>query len=210
VLVGNQTMVRAGLAHVLATHARLTVVSEGLVSEAVHEVEVHQPDVLVLVGDNDPGGGIHVVPAVQAASARTMVLLLRSSSDVDADARALAAGVRGVLLLEQPPALLLKAVEKVHAGEVWLDRSRMAGLMQSASRARLDTEEAKINSLTPRELEIVQLVGAGLRNHEVAKRLFISEATARNHLTSILSKLELADRFDLAVYAFRHGLVRFT
>src|SRR3954447_15785954 len=110
VLVGNQTMVRAGLAHVLATHARLTVVSEGLVSEAVHQVEVHQPDVLVLVGDNDPGGGIHVVPAVQAASSRTMVLLLRSSSDVDADARALAAGVRGVLLLEQPPALLLKAV----------------------------------------------------------------------------------------------------
>src|SRR5436190_19309278 len=74
VLVGNQTMVRAGLAHVLATHARLTVVSEGLVSEAVHEVEVHQPDVLVLVGDNDPGGGVDVVPAVQAASARTMVL----------------------------------------------------------------------------------------------------------------------------------------
>jgi DNA-binding CsgD family transcriptional regulator len=66
----------------------------------------------------------------------------------------------------------------------------------------------KIDSLTRREREIVALVSDGLRNAAIAERLFISEATVRNHLTSILSKLALTDRFDLAVYAFRQGLDR--
>lgn len=65
----------------------------------------------------------------------------------------------------------------------------------------------KIGTLTKREREIVALLGQGLRNPAIAGRLFISEATVRNHLTSILSKLALFKRFELAVYAFRHGLV---
>jgi len=214
VLVGNQVMVRAGLAHVLATHARLSVVAEGLASEAVRAVEIHAPHVLVLVEDLDVKDDLPLLAALRMACARTAVLVLRSRQDPDGDERALAAGARGVLLLEHPPALLLKAVEKVHAGELWLDRARTAGLLRGASGARHQSEQAatdhaRIASLTRRELEIVQLTGAGLRSRGVADRLFISEATVRNHLTSILAKLGLADRFDLAVYAFRHGLVRF-
>jgi DNA-binding CsgD family transcriptional regulator len=74
-------------------------------------------------------------------------------------------------------------------------------------RRRDEPEAPKIRSLTKREREIVLLIGEGLRNVAIANQLFISEATVRNHLTSILSKLELSDRFELAVYAFRHGLV---
>ena len=72
-----------------------------------------------------------------------------------------------------------------------------------------DRELVKIESLTRREREIVALVTEGLRNKQIAERLFISEATVRNHLTSILDKLELGDRFDLAVYAFRRGMVSY-
>lgn len=65
----------------------------------------------------------------------------------------------------------------------------------------------KVESLTPRERQILMLVTEGLTNREIAERLFISEATARNHLTSILDKLDVTDRFQLTVYALRHGLV---
>src|SRR5438046_10382674 len=73
-------------------------------------------------------------------------------------------------------------------------------------RYEADPELAKIDSLTPRERQIVALVAEGLRNKDLAERLGISEATARNHLTSILDKLQLADRFHLAAYAYRRGL----
>ena len=71
-----------------------------------------------------------------------------------------------------------------------------------------DVEGAKIDALTKREHEVIALVGEGLKNAAIAERLFISEATVRNHLTSIFDKLDLSDRFELAVYAFRHGLVQ--
>jgi DNA-binding NarL/FixJ family response regulator len=70
-----------------------------------------------------------------------------------------------------------------------------------------DPEDAKIRSITKREREVIHLIGQGLKNAAIGQRLFISEATVRNHLTSILSKLDVSDKFELVIYAFRHGLI---
>jgi DNA-binding NarL/FixJ family response regulator len=179
------------------------------VAEAVATASQHRPDVLVLVVYETSESALAAVRDIAQRCPDTSVLLLTSPGQRVVDERALELGVRGVLALEQPAATLVKAIEKVHAGEIWLDRARTAGLLQSVSRARRDPEQEKIASLTRRELEIVRLVGEGLRNGQIAERLFISQATVRNHVTSILDKLDLSDRFDLAVYAFRHGIVRF-
>ena len=168
---------------------------------------LHRPDVLVL-GMHD-GTALTDIRGITEACPETSVLLLTSDQPLVHE-RALEFGVRGVLALEQPAAMLVKAIEKVQAGEIWLDRVRTAGLLQSVARARRDPEQEQIASLTRREFEIVQLVGEGMRNGQIAERLFISPATVRNHITSILDKLDLSDRFDLAVYAFRHGIVRFS
>src|SRR5206468_9289203 len=89
--------------------------------------------------------------------------------------------------------------------------AQTASLVNRLTRNRTeeDPDAAKIGSLTAREREIVTLVTEGLKNKDVAVRLSISEATARNHLTSILDKLALSNRFQLAVYAFRKGLVSY-
>ncbi len=120
-------------------------------------------------------------------------------------------GATGLVLKNEGPEVLIKAIRKVHGGEVWLDRTITARVFAGIAQRRFarDAEAEKIASLTRREHEIITLVGEGLKNAAVAERLFVSEATVRNHLTSILSKLELTDRFELAVYAFRHGLVRY-
>ena len=109
----------------------------------------------------------------------------------------------------QSAQVLVKAVQKVHAGELWLDRAQMARVVKCLTRRRPEPEPeaSRIASLTARERQIVELVTEGLRNKDIGERLFISESTARNHLTSILDKLGLTDRFQLAVYAFRRGLV---
>ena len=93
---------------------------------------------------------------------------------------------------------------------MWIDRSTTAFIFQELHRdsksRRLDTERARIDSLTPREREVVALIAQGLGTSRIAKELFISEKTVRNHLASIFDKLTVSDRLELAIYAVRHGM----
>ena len=121
-------------------------------------------------------------------------------------------GAVGVVLKEKAPEVLIKAIEKVHEGEIWLDRAMVANVFSAASRFR-DTRKndpggSQDRTLTEREREVIALVGEGLRNKQIADRLFISEGTVRNHLTTIFSKLEVSDRFELLIYSYRHSLAK--
>src|SRR5207247_2084469 len=104
---------------------------------------------------------------------------------------------------------LVKAIEKVYDGEVWLDRSMIASVLNTRARGDMSPEQSlyatQIATLTEREREVIQLIGEGLRNKEIAERLVISEATVRNHLTSIFAKIGVNDRFELVVFAYRYG-----
>jgi DNA-binding NarL/FixJ family response regulator len=113
----------------------------------------------------------------------------------------------GVVLKEKCVQDLISAIKQISVGQVWLDPAVMTGLVAEVQHKR-DPETEKIDALTAREREIVNLVCEGLKNKEIADRLSISEATVRNHLTSVLNKLELSDRFELALYFYRHGLAR--
>ena len=111
---------------------------------------------------------------------------------------------------DETPNVLLKAIRKVSAGEVWLDRSTTARLLGDLSHrvGPKAPDTADIAQLTLRERQVVTVVAQGLGNQEIAARLHISEATVRNHLTSIYRKLELHSRFELAMYALEHGLIK--
>jgi DNA-binding NarL/FixJ family response regulator len=109
--------------------------------------------------------------------------------------------------------ILIHAIRKVHCGEAWLGRALTAAVLARLSRSQAppaaprDPESIKISSLTRREREIVGLIATGSNRKTTAEKLFISEATVRNHLTSILAKLNLTSKFDLVFYAQRHGLI---
>jgi DNA-binding NarL/FixJ family response regulator len=136
----------------------------------------------------------------------TRLLVFTSVTDPKVHRRAFELGAFGVVLKDQNADTLLRAIRTLHAGEAWLERVQAANLL-NAIRRRRDPEEIKIESLTKREHEVIKLVGHGYNSAAISSRLFISEATVRNHLTSILGKLGLSNRFELAVYAFRHRLV---
>jgi two-component system, NarL family, response regulator DegU len=211
-IVDPQSLVREALAALLnAAEGIRVVASIGSAPDVVPTLQNADVDVMVFRFDPSNAGSTALLDEVPRVTEFSRVIVLTAANDADIYARTVELGALGVLSCDETGAILLKAIRKVNAGEFWLDRSRMAGVLARLTRgaSQKDPETRKIESLTPRQREIVMLVSEGLTNKQVSDRLFISEATARNHITSILDKLELRDRFQLAVYAFRHGLVAY-
>jgi DNA-binding NarL/FixJ family response regulator len=145
--------------------------------------------------------------AISQASA----ILLTGTSDKEEIYRAIAAGATGLVYKDEDTEVLIRAIRKVHAGEGWMSRSLMTSALSRLSRTHPtnnvhDPDAARIETLTPREREVIMIVAGGANRKKAAQQLFVSEATVRNHLTSIFAKLELSSQFDLVFYAQRYGL----
>src|SRR5262249_14840451 len=155
--------------------------------------------------DLDLGGvdGLDILEQLQAAAPKTRIVILTGVRGAELPVRALRLGAKGFVPKEQSGDLLLRAIRRVRDGELWFDRgtvgTEMARLMRSDDGQRGP-------KLTPRELDIVRLIGEGLSNEEIAERLGISGKTVRNHLTIVFEKTGARDRLPLAIYATRRGL----
>jgi two-component system, NarL family, nitrate/nitrite response regulator NarL len=200
---------RAGLCLLLSQQQSFQVVGNtGKWPDMLSILQREKPDLLLLaMGDSI---GIEPLPEVIVASEETKILVLSKSSDEKLHRQAVCLGAAGVLSRDKPAEVLVKAIGCVHAGEAWLDRFTTASLLRELSprnkAARQDPEERKIASLTEREREVIKLVGKGCKNKQIAETLFISDITVHHHLTSIYSKLEVADRMELLIYAYRNNL----
>ena len=209
-LVDDHIVVRAGLKLIIQSRPGMTIAGEaGNSDEAVALAASVQPDIILL--DLDLGGesGTNLISQLIAAAGEARIIALTGVRDREVHRQAVLLGAMGVVPKEKAADALVSAIERVHAGEAWLDPSLMAGVLSEVSRPRLaktDPDTERIASLTNREREVVTLIGEGIKNKEIANRLFISETTVRHHLTSIFDKLEVADRVELLIYAFRHGL----
>jgi len=204
-------LVRWGLEQLLrGAHPRFEVLSvASFVPESLALLERHPPDVIVL--DLDGVEGAEDLAELQA-HARAKVLVLTTSNDRALLDRVVMTGVRGVVKKSEPPQILLKAIEKVHEGELWIDRGAAGRIFLEMARQkaaqRNDPQKSKIATLTSRERQTIAAVAgdASAPGKVIASRLCISEHTLRNHLTSIYSKLGLSSRLDLYAYATRHSL----
>jgi DNA-binding NarL/FixJ family response regulator len=190
----------------------LVVVGEATkCAEAVALAAREQPDIILLDLDLRGESSLDFFPELFAAAPSTRIIILTGVCDPELHQRVVRLGALGVVLKEQAGELLLKAIEKVHAGEAWLDRTMIAAVLTTLVRpqpaAPIDPEAAKIAALTPRECDIIALIGEGFKNRQIAKQLAISEVTVNHHLTSIFNKLGVPSRLELVVYAYRHGLV---
>ena len=207
-IVEDDAIAQLGLRMLIGNNPKMAVVGEtGNRSDALAIAARGQPDIILLDLDM---GDFNFMRQMLDTVKGARILVLTSFRQADNHKRAVRLGAMGLILKENAEEVLVKAIEKVYAGEVWLDRSLTASVLADFSRLtppqERDPEAAKIARLTQREHDIIPLVCNGLHNNQIGDRLLISEATVRNHLTSILSKLGLSDRFELAIYSFRHGL----
>jgi DNA-binding NarL/FixJ family response regulator len=206
-LVSDLLMIRDALQLLLEANGCRVVAEVSNCENAVALAAATQPEVVLIDFDSRPEP-FACLDGLFAGHDGRIIVLAHPRSRLDC-AKLVEHGAAGIVLKSEPLGVLIKAITKVHAGEAWLDRANMAKVLVRIARNRRpeNSEAVKIAKLSPREREIITLIGEGLKNAAIAARLCISEATVRNHLTSVLDKLGVADRFELAVYAFRHRLV---
>jgi two-component system, NarL family, nitrate/nitrite response regulator NarL len=212
-LIDDHAVVRSGLRMVIESNSGLKVVGEaGNRADALAIASREQPDIILLDLDLNGASGLDFLAELFTLARDARVIILTGVYDAAAHQRAMHLGAMGLVLKEKAAEVVIKAIEKVHAGEVWFDRVMMGHMISQLSRATITPkskpEAQKIASLTEREREIVALIGEGLKNKLIANRLFISETTVRHHLTSVFDKLGVSDRLELIIYAYRHGLAK--
>jgi two-component system, NarL family, nitrate/nitrite response regulator NarL len=212
-LIDDHTLMRLGLSVLIGNQEGLKVVGEASGRQDALEIAGREQPDIILLDLNLPGtDGVDLIPELLTIAPKTRILVLTGVLEPEAHKRAMRLGAMGVVLKEKAPEVLLKAIDKVHEGEIWLDRAMVTnvfGVRSSFSDdSKRDPEAVKIATLTGREREVVALIGEGLRNRQIADRLFISEGTVRNHLTTVFSKLEVSDRFELLIYSYRHSIAK--
>ncbi len=205
VLVDDHALVRQGTRAFLDAQPDVKVIAEaGDGKEAVALAQAHQPDV-ILMDLLLPGmDGVDTTRAVKEVSPHSRVLVLTSHHDDAYVFSALRAGALGYLLKTVNAEELVAAVRRAAHGEPTLHPSVALKLMEDV---RDDTQDG-LTDLTPRELEVLKLIAEGLPNAEIAESLGVAEKTVKGHVGNVLSKLQVHDRTQAAVYAWREGVVR--
>lgn len=211
-IADDQTLVRAGFRALLDVQADMRVIGEAANGpDAVALCRRERPDI-VLMDVRMPGGdGIAATRTITADDSLrdTRILVLTTFSLDEYVFDALRAGASGFLLKDTDPAELLRGVRIIAAGEALLAPAITRRLIEEyAARAKNPMPTDALNALTEREREIVALAGTGLSNDEIARRLVVSPATAKTHVSRAMAKLGVRDRAALVVLAYETGLVR--
>jgi len=191
---------------------RMTVVGTAETSPKMLAVAATtKPDVILLDLDLNGDDATDSLPdLLRVTDAR--VLVLTGARDPGTQQAAIMKGARGVIGKDESAEVLLHAIERVHAGEVWMNRTMMSRILETMTAAGKEPdanpEVTRIAGLTPRERQIVRIIvqSHGGKSLEIAEVLHISEHTLRNHLTTIYEKLGVRNRIDLYAYAIKHGL----
>jgi len=210
-LVDDQALARAGLRTILCPEEGFRVVAEcadGV--EVLSAVRTYRPDVVVMDVRMPRMNGADATRELRAREpAAPPVLILTTFQDDEVLSTALRAGAAGFLLKDAPGEEILRAVRIVSEGGAYLDPAVTARVLQAYRSAPVaDAAAGELDALTPREVEVLRLIGRGLSNEEIGERLVIGEGTVKTHVGRIFDKLELRDRPAAIVLAFDRGLVQ--
>jgi DNA-binding NarL/FixJ family response regulator len=203
-IVDDQPLIRQALKLLLANEDALQVVGEASEGEAaIHQVEVLHPDVVLMDIQMPVMDGVAATREICQRFEQTKVLVLSVDDDDEYVALALRYGAAGYLLKNTPPEELALAIKAVYRGYTHLGPGLGKKIIAQIP-ARTASSSLEWKKLTPREQEIVRLIATGANNREIAEALYISEKTVKNHITNILSRLNLRDRIQVAIFAHSH------
>jgi len=210
-LVEDHAIVRTSLRLLIEAQENLSVIGEAdRRDDALAIAAREQPDIVLLDIDLGGASALDFLPQLHVAAQHARVIVLTGLRDPAEHLRAVKLGALGLVLKDQSVDVLVAAIRKVYAGQIWLDPSLaarvIADMVGAPSSDQPNPEAAKIGTLTKRELEVIGLICEGLSNRQIGERLVISEATVRHHLSAIFSKLGVQTRLELVIFAYRHRL----
>ena len=216
VLVHAQALVRQGLRFHLGSHPDFRITGEaGNGQQAIQLVDYTDPDIVVIEVDLPGVNGLEVARAIKRSHPNIGIVLLSADNDQPMMIKALRAGVAAYVPRNVPWEELLKVLQDVRRGdypinEVVLSQPEVAALVLTEFRSLTSEDEVEniYSPLSPREIEVLELVAAGRTNKEIGAKLAISNQTVKNHISSILRKLAVNDRTQAVVYAMRRGWIK--
>jgi DNA-binding NarL/FixJ family response regulator len=210
-IVDDHTLFRKGLINVLQQQPEIQVVGEAKDGkEGTELADSLKPDVILMDVQMPVVNGIQATQAVREKSPDIRIIMLTVSEEDEDLFSAIKAGARGYLVKNIEPEQLIKAIQLVMKGESVIPHTMASKVLTEFSRIARKAEtpsNSESKPLTPREREILQLLGQGGSNKEIANRLCLSEQTVKIHLKNILKKLHMNNRIQAAIYAHQQGLV---
>ncbi|WP_460712862.1 response regulator [Nocardioides dilutus] len=202
-LLDDHEVVRRGIKELLESEGDIEVVGEsGLAQEAVRRIPALRPDVAILDGRLPDGTGMEVCRDVRSVDPTIKALILTSYDDDEALFSAIMAGAAGYILKQVRGNDLVDTVRRVAAGESTLDPSVTARVLERVRNG--PPRDQQLEALTAQEQKILELIGEGLTNREIAERMYLAEKTVKNYVSSMLAKLGLSSRTQAAIFATKH------
>ncbi len=210
-IADDHPVFRDGLYEVLQLEEGFEIVGKASNGEeALRILQNEHPHVLLLDLCMPGMDGLATLRRLRETGSDTKVIVLTASQDRDHLVEAMQLGASGIVLKHDQTRVLVKSIRRVHAGEIWLHSSTTQAVMRCAAPAPARPAPNSFSEpkphLTRRETEVARMVAQGLRNREIAGRMFISEQTVKNHLRAIFEKLQVGDRLELALYAIHNIL----
>ena len=203
-LVEDQTLMRQGLKTILDLEPGLTVVGEAVAGEdGVRQALELRPDVILMDVQMPGMNGVEATAAVCRAWPEARIIILTTFNRDDYVFQGIKAGALGYLLKDMPASQLVATIERVYAGEVFIQPEIASRALRELMHPRAQLPEP----LSERELQVLLLLAQGLSNREIAEKLVITEGTVKNHVSSVLAKLQAENRTQAADIARRRGLV---
>jgi DNA-binding NarL/FixJ family response regulator len=206
-LLDDNTIFRESLAAFLGKHKDFDVVGHSAsAAEARPLLSKHKPDILLMEVKLPGQSGLDLLREMSMLSPQCKTVALSSSEASQDVVESMRLGAKGFLLKGAPADLFVKCVRKVHSGEIWLNGRGTEAVLGALGTHSAAPAAAAKTDLSPRELEVIQLVIQGYKNRDIANKLFISEKTVKNHLSAIFNKLGVSDRLELTLFVFEKRL----
>ena len=204
-LLDDHEIVRRGIKELLESEGDIEVVGEaGLAEDAIRRIPAVRPDVAILDGRLPDGSGVDVCREIRSRDASIAALILTSYDDDDALFAAIMAGAAGYVLKQVRGHDLIDTVRRVAAGQSTLDPQVTAQVLERVRNG--PATDPELEQLTSQEQRILELIGEGLTNRQIAERMFLAEKTVKNYVSSLLGKLGLTSRTQAAIFATKHNI----
>ncbi len=207
-IADDHAMVRQGLKTIIELEDDIEVVSQAANGEqAVLLARSDKPDIILMDINMPVLNGLQAIKILKEENSDCKIIVLTLHQDREYLFRTIQLGCEGYVLKDAESSVLIEAIRNVYHNQTYIQPNMTGELVKEFNRITLIEQDSSITkNMTNREIEVLKLIADGLINKEIAKKLFISEKTVKNHISNIFKKLDVNDRTQAAIYAFKHNI----
>ncbi|PYG86871.1 LuxR family two component transcriptional regulator [Ruminiclostridium sufflavum DSM 19573] len=207
-IADDHAMVRQGLKTIIELEDDIEVISQAANGEqAVFLARSEKPDVLLMDINMPVLNGLQAIKILKEENSNCKIIVLTLHQDREYLIKTIQLGCEGYVLKDAESSVLIEAIRNVYNDQTYIQPNMSGELVKELNRITLIEQDSSITkNLTNREIEVLKLIADGMINKEIAKTLYISEKTVKNHISNIFKKLDVNDRTQAAIYAFKHNI----